>query len=161
LFSDHGWYTHQFIAATVFENPNGNEILNRLLENQVEIGDVVKKQVGEMEGIKLTELLQEHIKLAGSALKALIGNYGVKSAVDRLFENSAQVAAFITSLNQWKLPYDVTKAHFDTHNQFVIDLATAYVEEDYESTIQINDAYENHLLLFSDILHRGLNPNEP
>jgi len=49
-------------------------LLDRLLLNQVDIGDQLKSIVGEDNGNNLTTLLEKHIELAGDVIKAAVAN---------------------------------------------------------------------------------------
>jgi hypothetical protein len=156
LFTDHANFTHLFVLSAIFNLPNLEPIKNRLLQNQVDIGDFTKPVIGVEKGTTLTKLLKAHIIAAAGVVGAAKLNKGVNEAVKILFQNSAEVAQFLSSLNPTKLPYKMVHTQFDMHNQYVIDLTKLYLGQKYQQAVVLYDAYYNHMLAFSDLLASAL-----
>src|SRR5262245_19444623 len=64
LWEDHIVWTRQFIVSAVGDAPDKAAATERLLQNQVDIGNAVKGFYGDAAGEKLTALLKDHIVTA-------------------------------------------------------------------------------------------------
>jgi len=156
LFTDHVVYTKFYISSYFNNNPDSQPILNRLLDNQKEIGGYLIDFIDEVNSRKITGLLIEYINVVGNGLIALKTNTDVQKAIDAIFTNSKHVSEFISSINPVKLPVDVVKKHFNQHNQYVIDMAKLELEKKYDDEIKTYDACYNHMMIFSDMLTSAL-----
>lgn len=160
LFTDHAFYTKFYIESALSDLPDVKVITNRLLQNQVDIGNFVKPVVGNVNGDQLASLLKEHILAAAGAVNAIKkeDEKEVKIAVEKVFANSWLVSQLLSSFNPEKLPFDVVLKIFNQHNQYVIDIITLHFNEDFEKEINTVDLYYQHMLMLSDALHDALNP---
>jgi hypothetical protein len=70
LWIEHAWWTRSFIVSNLAGLEDQEAVLNRLLKNQADIGDIIKPYYGEEAGTKLTALLREHILIAGNIIEA-------------------------------------------------------------------------------------------
>src|SRR5205823_5560857 len=61
LWEDHVSWTRLFIVSSLANLPDKQATTDRLLQNQVDIGNAVKPFYGDDAGNKLTGLLKEHI----------------------------------------------------------------------------------------------------
>ena len=61
LWEDHITWTRLFIVSAAADLPDKGPTTDRLLQNQVDIGNAVKPYYGDAAGEKLTALLKEHI----------------------------------------------------------------------------------------------------
>src|SRR5258708_26543703 len=157
LFTDHGVYT-AFVLKSIVDGTKDTPVyLNRLLDNQKDIGDQLKPIVGELKGNEITKVLKEHIKLAGDVITAAVKkDKTLNNKIKLLFINSDLVAETLTSLNEEALPYSITSDMFHMHNQFVVDQTLARIAGDFKKEQTIYDAYYNELLLMSDAIFHAL-----
>jgi hypothetical protein len=158
LFTEHAFYTRFFVDS--FGLSENEPLTTRLLKNQEDIGNALGKVPNDLaKGKELTELLKAHIMAAAGAVTALNKNgpdsNELKEAIKKVFENSTLVAQFLSKLSP-KLPFDVVKKEFDTHNQHVLNIATFHYKKDYNAEIKEADIYYNHMLRFSDLLAKAL-----
>jgi hypothetical protein len=81
--------------------PDLNAALGRLLRNQADIGNAIKPYYGDAAGDQLTELLREHILIAGEILQAAkTGNSAaLADAQTRWYENAHEIAVFLNAAN--------------------------------------------------------------
>jgi hypothetical protein len=61
LWADHTGWTRNYIISFVAGLPDTNFAAQRLLKNQVDIGNAIKPYYGNEAGDKLTSLLKDHI----------------------------------------------------------------------------------------------------
>ncbi|CAN5441015.1 hypothetical protein BH20ACI3_BH20ACI3_19420 [soil metagenome] len=108
LWEDHITWTRVFIISAVADLPDKAAATDRLLQNQVDIGNAIKPYYGNAAGDKLTALLKEHITTAAEIVAA--AKAGDKSKQDdatkRWFANADQIAAFLSGANpkNWPRP---------------------------------------------------------
>lgn len=160
LFTDHAVYTKFFIESKLHSLPDIDVITTRLLNNQDDIGNFVGKYVGTTRGMQLSTLLRNHILAIADVVDAIKekNNDKIKSSTIKVFDNSKQVATFLSALNPTKLPLDIVSKLFNEHNQFVIDIATLHDQQKYSDEIKMYDIYYEHMLRFSDLLTSSIRP---
>lgn len=154
LFTDHAVYTSFVLKSIVDGTKDTNVFLERLLLNQKDIGNELKAYINNDNGNKLTKLLTTHIKLAGEVITGAVKNSNKK--IDALFLNGDEIAAFLTSLNPRKLPYKTTQLMFHMHNQYVIDMTVARINQDFHEEQILYDSYYNEMLAMSDAIYEAL-----
>src|ERR1041385_7179714 len=71
LWEDHITWTRVFIISAAGDLPDKDAATQRLLQNQVDIGNAIKPYYGVAAGDKLTALLTNHILIAADLLTAL------------------------------------------------------------------------------------------
>ena len=74
LWEDHITWTRVFIISAVADLPDKAAATERLLQNQVDIGNAIKPYYGNAAGDKLTTLLKEHITTAAEVVAAAKAN---------------------------------------------------------------------------------------
>ncbi|CAG7637713.1 hypothetical protein PAESOLCIP111_03871 [Paenibacillus solanacearum] len=67
---DHTIWTRSYIVSALSNRPDQKAVLDRLLQNQQDIGNVIKPYYGEAAGNQLAKLLKEHILIAGKIVAA-------------------------------------------------------------------------------------------
>lgn len=161
LFTDHANYTHLYIINEVYQLPTLKVITERLLQNQVDIGDAIEPIVGNKKAKEVTKLLKEHILAASNATKKAIINNELKTveskkeldiAIKKLFINSDEVSVALSNINPSILPYKEVAKHFREHNEMVIKLVTLYITNKTADIVSEYDCYYTHILGFSDML---------
>lgn len=161
LFTEHAVYTKFFIESTLQNSPDISVITNRLLQNQIDIGNYLKYYVGSLNGDKLSDLLKSHILAAASAVNAIKqqNESSIKESITNIFKNSYQVSLFLHSLNPSKIPLDFIHKMFDKHNQYVIDMTILHFQSKFDEEIKKYDDYYTHMLMFSDTISDAISPN--
>lgn len=157
LFTDHAVYTKFTLNSVVDNTADVDANTERILQNQVDIGQQLEPIIGRKNSKVLTELLQEHIKLAKTVIvDATNDDPNLNDDVERLFQNSDDVAAFLYQLNPEKLPYEVVRKMFREHNQHVIDMTLARLGNEFEKEVMLYDSYYNQMLEVSDAIFNAL-----
>jgi hypothetical protein len=101
LWEDHITWTRVFIISTLGGLPDRDAATQRLLQNQVDIGNAIKAYYSDAAGEKLTALLKEHITTAAEVVAA--AKAGDKTKLDeankRWVANADQIADFLSGAN--------------------------------------------------------------
>ncbi len=158
LWEDHITWTRIYIIAAVAGLPETNAAAQRLLQNQVEIGNAVKPFYGEQAGDQLTALLKQHILIAVDLLAAAKAGDTAKfnDANQRWTDNANQIAAFLHAANpdNWALAdmQTMMKSHLD----LTLAEATARLEGDWPGDVAAYDKVHNEILQMADMLSDGI-----
>ena len=132
LWEDHIVWTRNVILNIMDDLPGTDQAVNRLLQNQDDIGNAVKPFYGEAGGKELTRLLREHITVAADLLTAAkaSNNSSFLAANKKWFVNVDEISGFLNKANpNWKLE-DVKKMMHD-HLNLTTEEAVARLKKDY------------------------------
>jgi hypothetical protein len=158
LWSDHMHWTLATVDA-FFNEPNQLEIkLNRLLQNQKEIGAAIVPYYGQAAGDKLAKLLTEHIELAVPVLKAAQANdkASLDAALANWYKNANEIARFLSSANPKNWPAKVTEDALKMHITHTSAYAVNILKNEYASSLKGFEEALNHMLMLADVLTEGL-----
>lgn len=157
LWSDHMQWTYSTVDA-FFNNPDGlNGPLNRLLQNQKDIGAAIIPYYGEDAGGQLTKLLTNHITGAVPVLTAAKegNNEALTTALNDWYKNAQDIADFLANANpNWKKEdmRHMMKTHIDQTTEYAVDL----LQKDYSKAIKVFDEANEHMLMMADDLSEGI-----
>lgn len=158
LWGDHMFWTYATVDA-FFHNPTAvGPSLDRLLQNQKDLGEAIVPIYGQAAGDKLTALLTTHINQAVPVLTA--AKNGDKIALDKSladwYSNAKDIAEFLTSANPENWPATATesmmKAHIDQTTAYAVDL----LKNDYVNAILHFDEARQHMIEMGTILANGI-----
>jgi hypothetical protein len=157
LWEDHITYTRNFIISSIAGLEDEGKVAERLLRNQVDIGDAIKPIYGNEAGNKLTALLKDHILIAVDIVKAAKSgdNDGVTAGEKRWHDNADEIAAFLSGANpNWpnKVLVDMLYKHLDYTTTEVV----SRLKKDWAADIDAYDKGHEHMLMFSDALVSGI-----
>jgi len=157
LWIEHAWWTRSIIVSKLANLEDQKEVLGRLLQNQVDIGNIIKPYYGDEAGNKLTELLKEHIVIAGEIVDA--AKKGDQANVDKFnkdwVRNADEIIAFLTSANPNWSKKELTDM-FYTHLKLTTDEVTHRLKKDWAADIKAADLNETHLIQMGDMLTDGM-----
>ncbi|MFO1445607.1 glycosyltransferase [Bacillus sp. Bva_UNVM-123] len=157
LWIEHAWWTRNFIISSLAGIEDQNHVLNRLLQNQVDIGNMIKPYYGDEAGNKLAALLKEHILIAGKIVEA--AKKGDKVSIEKLnknwHRNADAIVSFLAAANPNWSKKELTDM-FYTHLKFIIDQVVARLNKDWVNEIRVVDQNENHLIKLANILTDGI-----
>jgi hypothetical protein len=157
LWEDHIVWTRNVILNIMDDLPGTDQAVNRLLQNQDDIGNAVKPFYGEAGGKELTRLLREHITTAADLLKA--ARSGNNSAFDaankKWFANADEISGFLNKANpNWKL--NDMKKMMNDHLTLTTDEAVARLKKDYVADVKAYDKVHEEILMMADMLTDGI-----
>ena len=157
LWEDHIVWTRNVILNIMDDLPGTDQAVNRLLQNQDDIGNAVKPFYGEAGGKELTRLLREHITVAADLLKAAKANNNsaFEAANKKWFVNADEISGFLNKANpNWKLE-DMKKMMHD-HLNLTTEEAVARLKKDYAADVKAYDKVHDEILLMADMLTDGI-----
>jgi len=157
LWMEHTTWTSKYIVSAVAGLKDKDKVLARLLRNQEDIGNAIKPFYGDAAGNKLTELLKEHIVLAGKVVDA--AKRGKKAELkkqnDEWYRNADDMAKFLSSANpNWSEA--ALKDLLHTHLQMVTNEATTRIKKDWDGNIAAFDHGLDHIIKLADALSAGI-----
>lgn len=161
LWEDHITYTRLFIvsAATLPTTlPDTDLTVARLLKNQVDLGNAVKRFYGTAAGNQLTALLKVHIETAAELVLAAKAGDTTKAndASARWYANANDIAAFLHNANPDNWPLADLRAMMKDHLDHTLMEAVARIEGRYADDIAAYDMVHAQILRMADTLTIGI-----
>lgn len=157
VWIDHTIWTRSYIVSAISNRPDQKDVLDRLLQNQQDIGNVIKPYYGEAAGNKLADLLREHILIAGKIVEAAkAGNQAdVKKLDADWHKNADEIAKFLSDANpNWQ--FKELQDMLYTHLQLITDIVLSCLKGDWKADIAATDENEIHMIHLADILTEGI-----
>ncbi len=158
LWEDHITWTRVYIIAAIAGLPETSTSAQRLLQNQVDIGNAIKPFYGNQAGDQLTALLKQHILLAADLIAAAKAGDSAKVQLTstQWYANANQIASFLNSANpkNWALSdmQNMMKMHLD----LTLQEATARLTGDWNGDVAAYDQVHNEILSMADMLSAGI-----
>jgi len=166
LWEDHITWTRLFIVskATVKQDlPDLKVTTDRLLQNQVDIGNAVKPFYGDAGGEQLTKLLTAHIATAADLVAAAKAGdqAAAKKADDAWYANANDIAAFLNSANPDNWPLPDMQAMMKEHLDLTEKEATDQIQGHYADSVMDYDNVHAQILQMADMLSSGIEAQFP
>jgi hypothetical protein len=153
LWIEHAWWTREVIVSMLADLEDQKDVLERLLQNQVDIGNLIKPYYGDEAGNKLIELLKEHIVIAVGIIDS--AKKGDQGKVDKLNKdwkrNADDIVTFLTKANPNWSKQELTDM-FYRQLEFTTDKVTDRLQKDWKADIKTADLNETHLIHMGDML---------
>lgn len=158
LWEDHITWTRLFIISASGDLPDKATATDRLLRNQVDIGNAIKPYYGDAAGDKLTVLLKEHITTAAEVVAAAKANDSAKlaDANKRWFANADQIADFLSGANPKNWPQAEMRSMMHEHLNLTTNEAVARLHGDWAADVAAYDAVHQQILHMADGLSMGI-----
>jgi hypothetical protein len=158
LWEDHVTWTRIFIMSATSDLPDADAAAQRLLQNQVDIGNAIKPLYGEEAGEQLTSLLNEHILIAADLLAAAKAGETVKfeDANERWYENADDIAAFLSSANPDHWTLEEMQSMMSMHLDLTLEEASARLNADWAGDVAAYDKVHDEILEMSHMLTEGI-----
>jgi hypothetical protein len=158
LWEDHITWTRLAIISFAHDLPDLPATQDRLLANQVDIGNAIKPYYGRAAGNQLTSLLQEHITGAVALLGAAkAGDQDlVAERSAEWYVNGREIADFLHDANPRYWPRKALRAMMKGHLDQTLSEAVHRLEGDYAADVRDYDEIHHHILAMADTLSRGI-----
>lgn len=163
LWDDHITWTRLVIVSMANDLPDTNATVQRLLQNQVDIGNAIKPFYGEDAGNQLTALLTDHILIAAEIIQAAKAEdtATLNDAIARWYANADEIAAFLNAANPKDWPLEEMQAMMREHLDLTLQEAVAYLNGDYAASIAAYDQVHVQALEMADTLSDGIIRQSP
>ncbi|MBS1847894.1 MAG: hypothetical protein JST73_06405 [Actinobacteria bacterium] len=157
LWDQHMQWTYDTVVAFASNSPGTQDTINRILQNQVDIGKAIEPYYGAAASKQLTDLLTTHIKEAVPVLQAAKSGdkAALTKAVDAWYANAADIGKFLAAANPAWAHEDMPgmmKEHIDQTITYATDVLTG----NYAKAITDYDAAQNHMDQMADMLSAGI-----
>jgi prophage DNA circulation protein len=158
LWEDHVTWTRMAIVTFAAGSNGFDASAQRLLANQVDIGDAIAPFYGDAAGAQLSALLHDHITIAVELLQAakVSDTTAFTDAQTRWYANSNQIADFLAAANPRSWPADVTRAMMKEHLDQTLAEAADELHGNYTASVADYDAIHQHVLEMADLLSSGI-----
>jgi len=157
LWADHVVWTRAYIVAALSDHPSAPSVLARLMKNQEDLGNAIAPYYGAPAGTKLTQLLKDHISVAGEVVTAAKANDQAKltDANQRWHQNAEDIAAFLSGANpNWKRADLVTM--LNQHLALTTDEATLRLQSKWSEDTANFDKIFDQAMHMADALSEGV-----
>jgi hypothetical protein len=157
LWSDHVVWTRQYIVAAVAGDPSATVALNRLMKNQEDIGNAMRPFYGDGAGTKLTDLLKQHISIAGELVTAAkAGDQAKQNDADRRWhDNAGEIASFLAGANpNWKR--DALLGMLNQHLALTTQEAVDRLQQKWTDDQMTFDKIYSQAMEMADALSEGI-----
>jgi hypothetical protein len=157
LWADHVVWTRNYIVAAVAGDPSATSALNRLMQNQTDLGAAIAPYYGAEAGTRLTQLLKDHIRIAGEVVAAAKANDKAKltGANARWHANAADIAKFLSGANpNWKR--DDVLHMLNEHLALTTQEATLRLQKKWNQDAAVFDKIFDQAMGMADVLSDGV-----
>jgi hypothetical protein len=163
LWEDHIIWTRVFIISAAADLPDKAAATERLLQNQVDIGNAIKPYYGDAAGDKLTTLLKEHITTAAEIVTAAKAGDKAKQddATKRWFANADQIADFLSGANPRNWPQAEMRKMMRDHLNLTTEEVVARLQGNWAADIAAFDKVHQQILHMADMLTAGIVKQHP
>lgn len=157
LWINHTIWTRSYIVSAMSNRADQQDVLNRLLQNQQDIGNAFKPFYGEAVGNKLAELLKQHILIAGQIVAAAKADNQaeVKKWDTEWHRNADDISKLLSEINpNW--PFKTIQERFYTHLQLITEIVVNCLKGNWQADIAATDKNEIHMIHLADLLTEGI-----
>jgi hypothetical protein len=158
LWEDHITWTRLVIVSLANDLPDTQTTVDRLLQNQVDIGAAIKPFYGEAAGDQLTSLLRDHIVIAADVIVAAKAGdtAAFEEAKARWYANADDIAEFLHAANPENWPLDEMKEMMREHLDITLLEAGTYLGGDFAASVGAYDDVHVQALHMADMLSEGI-----
>jgi hypothetical protein len=157
LWADHVIWTRDYIIAAVADANDAKVASERLLKNQLDIGNAIAPYYGADAGHKLTELLKDHILIAVDLVAAAkVGDTEKLTDADKRWHaNADEIATFLSSANpNW--PFDAMRNMLYEHLKLTTGEAVARIGKKWADDVKAFDDIFEQAMGMADGLTKGI-----
>ncbi|MEI4830154.1 acetylglutamate kinase [Bacillus sp. FJAT-53711] len=157
LWEQHVAWTRLAIISIIFNLPDVNVTITRLLQNAPDMGNALKPFYGQNAATKYSNLIKEHLVIAADLVKAAkAGDQHTASIAEKKwYANGDEIVEFISSINPY-IPKEKFRKMFYEHLALTKAEAVSMLKKDYQSGVQLYDKIEKEALEMADALTAGI-----
>ncbi|MCP1125820.1 acetylglutamate kinase [Bacillus sp. 3103sda1] len=157
LWEQHVAWTRMAIISIIFNLPDVNVTITRLLKNAPDMGNLLKPFYGQNAATKYSNLIKDHLVIAADLVKAAkAGDQNAASIAEKKwYANADKIVEFISSINP-HIPKEKFRKMFYEHLALTKAEAVSMLKKDYQSSAQLYDKIEKEALEMADALTEGI-----
>ncbi len=157
LWEQHITWTRLAIVSLVFDLPDVNLVIERLLRNPKDFENALIPFYGVDASARFADLLTDHLILASQLVKAAKAgdNTTAEDIERRWYDNARAIAAHLANINPYWSRTDWENMLFD-HLALVKAEAVDMLNGDYLSGINVYDEMERQALVMADTMSDGI-----
>ena len=158
VWEDHITWTRLAIISFAHDLPDLPATQDRLLRNQVHIGDAIKPYYGDAAGEQLTALLKEHIVGAVALMTAAKAGDDalIKQRTDEWYVNGNEIADFLHEANPRNWSQESMREMMKGHLDQTLSEAVNRLTGNYADDVRDYDEIHEHILMMADSLSQGI-----
>lgn len=158
LWEDHVTWTRLVIVSSAANLPDLDATTQRLLKNQVDIGDAIKPFYGEAAGNALAALLRDHILGAAEILAAAKAGdpARLEGAKRAWYRNGDEIAGFLSAANPKHWPRPGMETMMREHLDLTLTEAVDQLQGRYAESVADYDQVHDAILEMADMLSDGI-----
>jgi hypothetical protein len=162
-WEDHITWTRLYIISALSDAPDLPETTQRLLQNQVDIGNAIRPFYGDAAADQLTALLREHILIAADVVASAKANdsSALDTNMQRWQANADEIGDFLGAANPQQWPAPKMKAMMRQHLDLTTAEVVARLHQDWSGDIVAYDRVHLHILVLADELTDGIEAQFP
>lgn len=153
LWEQHITWTRLTILSLVFNLPDVNAVVPRLLRNATDMGHSLRIFYGDQVADTYSQLIHEHLVIAADLVKAAVAGdqNRVDAAEKEWYANADEISKFLSSINPY-LSFEEVRDMFYKHLALTKSEAVYMITKDYESGVQVFDEIEKQALEMADMI---------
>lgn len=157
LFEDNTVYNRNLIISSLSDIDDVEDIVQRLLENQDNLGETVIKYYGRGGGRKVAKLFKNNVLIAKDVFKAAKArdDVALAEATGRWSGSADDIASALSRANPaW--PRQTLKDILYKHQNFSTAQVVARLNQDWQADLEAYDQDHDCVLLLADTLSDGI-----
>ncbi|VEF47625.1 Uncharacterised protein [Bacillus freudenreichii] len=157
LWEEHVAWTRMTIISLTFKLPDVNFVIERLIKNATDMGEMLRPLYGNAAADKYAALIKDHLLIAADLVKAsLAGNTQAAMAAEKKwYANADDIAVFLSSVNKF-LPKETVRSMFYRHLDLTKQEAVYMINMNYQKDIQIYDEIEKQARGMADTISEAM-----
>ncbi|CAM5222359.1 hypothetical protein UACE39S_05918 [Ureibacillus acetophenoni] len=157
LWEEHISWTRMAIEALVFNQPNTNETVTRLLRNADDMGEALQTIYGPRVGSLFRNLIRNHLTVAADLVKAAIAGDQAKFAeLDKIWtQNGIAIATFLNRINPY-IKLEEFQNLFLQHLEQTKNEASLMIQKQYTKDIELYDEMQQHIREIADYITEAI-----
>ena len=155
-WGDHINYTRDAIISIIAGLDDINVVADRLLTNQVEIGNLIEPYYGKESAGILTDLLKLHIGIGADIVRYIKAGRTYSELRMKWDANAADIANCLFSLDPDNWSTETTLSHFKNHMDLTLAEATARYAMDWMGDIAAYDAVNKLMYKMAEYFSAGI-----
>jgi len=158
LWEDHITWTRLVIVSLSNDLPDSDATVQRLLQNQDDIGNAIKPFYGAEAGEQLSALLRDHITIAAEILQAAKAEDQdvLDDATTRWYANADEIAEFLHAANPGQWPRKEMRRMMREHLDLTLQEAVGYLSGQHAESIAAYEQIHHQALHMADMLSDGI-----